>query len=231
MRNVSSNRNVEGNKGSVILRHVSCDRISPNLISCLVEPEIKSLRMMMQSPRGCQPRNSSANNCYAPQRCPFLAGRHACYPTDVSDCRLLNDTFRTRCCDWRECHCALVIGCEMVWHELGESKYNIGYCGAVSMREFTNGLRWSALALCLSMASILVAACGGDESTAGTPISQQTAAPAAGATAATSQPSLEVGNRVGQMAPSFALTTAAGENLNLDSFQGRPVILYFFATW
>ena len=33
------------------------------------------------------------------------------------------------------------------------------------------------------------------------------------------------------MAPSFELTTAAGENLNLDSFQGRPVILYFFATW
>ena len=99
------------------------------------------------------------------------------------------------------------------------------------MSEFTSRLSWLALALCLSMGAALVVACGGDESATRAPTSQQTAAPAAGATAAISQPSLDVGNRVGQMAPSFELTTAAGENLNLDSFQGRPVILYFFATW
>ena len=101
----------------------------------------------------------------------------------------------------------------------------------VEMSELTNRLRYMALALCLSMGAALVVACGGDESATRAPTSQQTAAPAAGATAAISQPSLDVGNRVGQMAPSFELTTAAGENLNLDSFQGRPVILYFFATW
>ena len=101
----------------------------------------------------------------------------------------------------------------------------------VEMSEFTSRLNWLALALCLPFVALLMAACAGDDPSTPAPISQQTAAPAVGATAATSQPSLEVGYRVGQMAPSFELTTAAGENLNLDSFQGRPVILYFFATW
>ena len=101
----------------------------------------------------------------------------------------------------------------------------------VEMSELTNRLNWLALALCLSLAAFLSAACGGNESATQAPTSQQTAAPAAVATAAISQPSLDVGNRVGQMAPSFELTTAAGENLTLDSFQGRPVVLYFFATW
>jgi peroxiredoxin len=40
-----------------------------------------------------------------------------------------------------------------------------------------------------------------------------------------------VGYKAGQRAPDFMLTTVGGENLTLDSFRGRPVILYFFATW
>ena len=107
----------------------------------------------------------------------------------------------------------------------------IGIDRVVEMSELTNRLRYMALALCLSMGAALVVACGGDESATRAPTSQQTAAPAAGATAAISQPSLDVGNRVGQQAPSFSLTTAGGGDVTLDSFQGRPVILYFFATW
>ena len=99
------------------------------------------------------------------------------------------------------------------------------------MSVFTSRLSWFALALCLSVVAVMLAACGGDESATRASTSQQTAAPSVGATAAISQPSLDVGNRVGQTAPSFELTTAGGENLTLDSFQGRPVILYFFATW
>ena len=43
--------------------------------------------------------------------------------------------------------------------------------------------------------------------------------------------SVEVGHEVGQKAPDFMLTTVDGEQVTLDSLQGRPVVLYFFATW
>jgi len=42
---------------------------------------------------------------------------------------------------------------------------------------------------------------------------------------------LEVGHEVGQKAPDFMLTTAEGEQVTLASLQGRPVVLYFYATW
>ena len=101
--------------------------------------------------------------------------------------------------------------------------------------------RWLTLALCLALGAALTAACAGGESATSPPPTQQATEPAAaatepadGAVRATSeptQPSIEVGYKVGQQAPDFTLTTAAGEDLTLDSLQGRPVILYFFATW
>ena len=102
------------------------------------------------------------------------------------------------------------------------------------MGELTNRLRRLALALYLPLAAVLAAACAADESTTRAPLSQQTVGPDTGATAVISQPvqpTLEVGPDVGQRAPAFTLTTAEGEVLTLDSFQGRPVVLYFFATW
>lgn len=102
--------------------------------------------------------------------------------------------------------------------------------------------RWLILALCLALVAALTAACAGGESATSPPPTQPATEPAAadptepagGAVSATeepTQPSIEVGYKVGQQAPDFTLTTAAGEDLTLDSLQGRPVILYFFATW
>ena len=102
--------------------------------------------------------------------------------------------------------------------------------------------RWLIPALCLVLGVILTAACAGGESATRAPTTQQATEPAAadttqsanGAVTATTeptQPSIEVGYKEGQLAPDFTLTTAAGEDLTLDSLQGRPVILYFFATW
>ena len=51
-RNTSSDGNVEGNGAPVILRHVSRNRISANLGLGLKQPEIKSVRVVMQRPRG-----------------------------------------------------------------------------------------------------------------------------------------------------------------------------------
>ena len=44
-----------------------------------------------------------------------------------------------------------------------------------------------------------------------------------------SQP--EVGHETGDRAPGFTVATADGGQLSLASFQGRPVLLYFFTTW
>ena len=42
---------------------------------------------------------------------------------------------------------------------------------------------------------------------------------------------VEIGHEVGQMAPDFMLTTVEGEQVTLASFQGRPLVLYFYTTW
>ena len=101
--------------------------------------------------------------------------------------------------------------------------------------------RWMMLALCLVLGAALTAACTGGDSATSPPPTQQAPEPAADATepadgavrdtSEPAQPSIEVGYKVGQQAPDFTLTTAAGEDLTLGSLQGRPVILYFFATW
>ena len=42
---------------------------------------------------------------------------------------------------------------------------------------------------------------------------------------------METGHKVGQKAPDFMLTTVDGEQVSLDGFQGRPLVIYFYATW
>ena len=101
----------------------------------------------------------------------------------------------------------------------------IGLGRIVALWELANRLRW--LALCLPLAAALLVACAGNESANDSPEPRQTAAPVTAAAPAP-QPSLEIGHKVGQRAPDFTLTTAEGEVLTLDSFRGRPVVLYFF---
>ena len=49
-QNTSSDGNVEWNGAAVILRHVNRNRISANLGLGLKQPEIKSVRVVMQRP-------------------------------------------------------------------------------------------------------------------------------------------------------------------------------------
>ncbi|MCZ7574272.1 MAG: TlpA family protein disulfide reductase [Ardenticatenaceae bacterium] len=39
------------------------------------------------------------------------------------------------------------------------------------------------------------------------------------------------GAKVGDLAPTFTLPTARGETVALENFRGRPVLLYFWASW
>ena len=68
-----------------------------------------------------------------------------------------------------------------------------------------------------------------EEAATPSPATQQPTEEAA--TAPPTEPQPEVGHETGQRAPNFMLTTSDGEQLTLASFQGRPVLLYFFATW
>lgn len=86
------------------------------------------------------------------------------------------------------------------------------------------------------MAAVIFAACGSEEpatsaptTAAATEAPQSTTAPTA--TAEAPETSVEVGNRSGQMAPDFDLTTVEGEQVSLSGLQGQPTVLYFFATW
>ena len=89
------------------------------------------------------------------------------------------------------------------------------------MHKLTGKSRWLPLAVCLSMAAVIFAACG----------SEEPAATAPAATAEASETSAEVGSRPGQMAPAFDLTTVEGAQVSLSGLQGQPTVLYFFATW
>ena len=98
---------------------------------------------------------------------------------------------------------------------------------------------WLALAVCLSLAALLLSGCGSEAPGTDTPTVGQTSTPIVPATAAeTEQPAatpaemaVEIGHKVGQKAPGFMLTTVEGEQVSLESFQGRPLLLYFYTTW
>ena len=43
--------------------------------------------------------------------------------------------------------------------------------------------------------------------------------------------SAEIGSEVGQQAPNFSVTTIDGTRVGLDTYDGSPVLLYFYAVW
>ena len=103
------------------------------------------------------------------------------------------------------------------------------------------------------LVAVFVAACGGDEKEAAAlataaPTPAATAAPATAPPAPTAPPStpaaptetpeptpetaaVDVGSSVGQVGADFTLTSVDGEEINLNSLRGSPVVLYYFATW
>ena len=89
------------------------------------------------------------------------------------------------------------------------------------------------------MGALLLVGCGSEAPGTDAPAVSQASTPVAPATGAeTEQPAatpavvaVEIGHKVGQRAPDFMLTTVEGEQVSLDSFQGRPLLLYFYATW
>ena len=139
-----------------------------------------------------------------------------------------------------------------------ETDLNRGTCRGV-MITLTGIPRWLPLALCVSMAVVLLAGCGSETPATSAPTALSTSAPTApptstltapGASAETQPPtaaptttsppeptslptqaSVDVGHQPGQKAPDFALTTVDGEQVTLVSLQGQPVVLYFYATW
>ena len=116
---------------------------------------------------------------------------------------------------------------------------------AIPMSILTSKFRWLALVSGLSALSALLISCGTEAPATDTPMPPPTSTPAGISTptetqqptavpSSTSPPvqtSLEVGHEVGQKAPGFMLTTVEGEQVTLDSLQGRPLVLYFYATW
>ena len=95
------------------------------------------------------------------------------------------------------------------------------------------------------MAAFLLTGCGSEAPETDTSTIRQTSTPIVPAAATeTQQPTaapiptssptqmpVETGHEVGQRAPDFMLTTVKGEQVSLDSFQGRPLVLYFYTTW
>ena len=89
------------------------------------------------------------------------------------------------------------------------------------------------------MVALLLTGCGSEAPATDTSAVSQASTPIVPATGAeTEQPAatpavvaVEIGYKVGQKAPDFMLTTAEGEQVSLEGFQGRPLLLYFYATW
>ncbi len=114
----------------------------------------------------------------------------------------------------------------------------------VVLRTLTGRPTLLPLAMCLSLAALL-AGCGGDTSGTDSATARQLSTPTVTApaeepqlpaatpipTTPPTQMALEVGHKAGQRAPDFMLTTVEGEQVSLDSFSGRPLLLYFYTTW
>ena len=74
--NTGSYGNVEGNGAALVLRHIGRNSISADLGLGLKQPKFKSVRVVMQRPRGPQPGNVSANYGDAPQFSALPIGCH-----------------------------------------------------------------------------------------------------------------------------------------------------------
>ena len=109
----------------------------------------------------------------------------------------------------------------------------------VVLLTLTGGAIRLPLAICLSMVALMLAGCGSEAPATDTPAVGQASTPVVPATGAeTEQPAatpavvaVEIGNKVGQRAPGFMLTTVEGEQVSLEGFQGQPLLIYFYATW
>ena len=71
-----------------------------------------------------------------------------------------------------------------------------------------------------------------DESaSAAAPETAQAAAPAPATTPEPPATAAKIGDSVGDQAPDFRLASVGGEEVTLANFQGKPLVIYFFATW
>ncbi|MYD37119.1 MAG: redoxin domain-containing protein [Dehalococcoidia bacterium] len=81
-------------------------------------------------------------------------------------------------------------------------------------------------ALLVAALMMLAVACG-----SGTQTDEQTTT--SSTTETTTDAAPEVGNRVGNLAPDFSVTTTDGVTRSLTDFKqaNQPVVVYFFASW
>ena len=71
-----------------------------------------------------------------------------------------------------------------------------------------------------------------DPAATAAPETAQAATPAPAVTPeAPASPAPKVGNSVGDQAPDFRLASVGGGEVALADFQGKPLVIYFFATW
>ena len=111
----------------------------------------------------------------------------------------------------------------------------------------TRILTTAILAFALA-AALIVAACSGDDGSDAPATTAPTVAPAPATPAPTpaapaatpmstpeptpaSAANVDVGHEIGQVGADFTVTSVDGEEINLYSLRGSPVVLYYFATW
>ena len=80
--------------------------------------------------------------------------------------------------------------------------------------------------LLMAALMMLAVACGSDTQT-------EEEATTSSAADTTSDAAPEIGNRVGNLAPDFSVTTTDGVTRSLTDFKqaNQPVVVYFFASW
>lgn len=87
----------------------------------------------------------------------------------------------------------------------------------------------SLTVLALALAGLMLAACGGPAAPTPTPLPPSTPAPTPGAFWRTD---LSVGSGEGQRAPHAPAQTLEGQVTSIEQLAGgRPILVYFFASW
>ena len=80
-RYAGGHRDVEGDGTAVILAHVHRDRIPPDPVLSLEQPEVEPVRMVVQPPGGGQPGDTPTDNCDTPRHKPAQSwGRSSVIP-------------------------------------------------------------------------------------------------------------------------------------------------------
>ena len=52
--NASGDRDVEGDRAAVVLRHIGCNRIAADMRLCLEQAKIETIRVLIERPCGTQ---------------------------------------------------------------------------------------------------------------------------------------------------------------------------------